>query len=60
MRKGKSGGPGGPCFLCGGPHMKSQCPKNRDGAPAASSNFAFGFAGFDVDWGAGDTTDEDA
>eukprot|EP00975_Prorocentrum_lima_P036217 7621206-Prorocentrum_lima.AAC.1 len=41
--------------------MKSRCPLNRDKPPAASSNFAFGFASFDIAWaGNKDTVDEEA
>eukprot|EP00969_Alexandrium_andersonii_P306986 13570921-Alexandrium_andersonii.AAC.1 len=40
--------------------MKSQCPMNRDKPPAASSNFAFGLANFDVAWGTQGTMDEEA
>ncbi|CAK0867694.1 unnamed protein product, partial [Prorocentrum cordatum] len=57
--KGKKGGKGqgGPCFICGGPHRKADCPKNTEnrsreqphGRASQVGALAFSFANWEAE-----------
>ncbi|KAH9947396.1 splicing factor, Prp19-binding domain-containing protein [Amylocystis lapponica] len=59
VKAGGTSTAGGGCFLCGGPHLKKDCPQNRDLPPGRMGTGANTAAVGSRQWGARDGPTED-